>query len=400
MSINNNKVYIREVLLKKDADKFNCTGCSVCYNICKQDAIKMCNDDKGFFYPVIDFEKCIFCEQCYKNCPYYSSLDQKALNNSIKVFAVKNKTNSIIMKSSSGGVFYEIAMFIIKNKGVVYGAVFNQEFEVVHDRIVNESDIVKGMGSKYVQSRIDLIYRQVKVDLKENKYVLFTGTPCQTDGLITYLGGNLNPNLFICDIICHGVPSPKLFSDYKGFLEKKFASKIKSFTFRDKKYGWKQTIKVQFSSGKNYIMSRDYDPYYRLFAKNYALRPSCSKCNYSDLCRKSDITIGDYWGIQKVFPEFYDKNGNSLVFLNTDKGKFLFNQILDKIDFIESNCNDCMQPNLNSPSIFPNDYNDFWKDYLQHGFIFICKKYGEYTIVNKLKSKLKKFLAKLNLLNF
>ena len=369
-------------------DKKDCFGCTTCKNSCPKEAIKMKEDEEGFLYPVIEKSKCIECGICKKVCPMnnYNKLFNKPL-----VYAAKNIDDSIRMKSASGGAFSAISDYVLENGGVVYGASYNDKFKVEHKKAINKEERNKFMGAKYVQSNLNNIFKDVKEELEDNKLVLFTGTPCEVAGLNNYLKKDYD-NLINCDIVCHGTPSPKIFEEYIKYIENKY-NKIRSISFRDKESGWKnQKWKIELEDKKVLLDSADVKIYKRIFNKHYAQRPSCHHCKFASLKRPSDITLGDFWGIEKAIPDFSDEKGVSLLLVNTSKGKEILNLIKDKLDLRESNCESCMQPQLDHPTKAADNRKEFWQDYLKNGFEYVVEKYCRYSKLDKLKIFIKKFL--------
>ena len=364
----------------------NCCGCSACYSACPVGAIEMQPDEKGFLYPIINQEKCINCKKCQSVCPLNKEI--KKLNNQ-KLYATKNKNLKERITSSSGGFFCELSKLIIKNKGIVYGAAYNENNEVIHIAINSFKEISRLKGSKYVQSNNKGIYIDVREKLDEGKLVLFSGTPCQIYGLKTFLKREYQ-NLITCDIVCHGVPSPKIFECHKLYLERKHKSRIENINFRFKNKDTTQNMNVIFKNQKQYLRKPNKDDYYFLFSKNFILRESCFKCHFSNMNRVSDITIGDFWGIENTHPEFYDFNGISLVILNTKNGEKYFNKIKSNFEYIECNTSDCLQPNLISPSKEPYGYKEFWSKYNKNGYIS-AKRVAKFKyFITRIKNKVKK----------
>lgn len=378
--------------------KKNCCGCSACENICPKKSISMIADNKGFLYPTINLETCIKCNLCKKVCPFNNDYIKVQNIDDIKVYAAKNIDEDVRRTSSSGGVFTVISDFILKNNGSIYGAEINENFDVNHNRAITAKERDKFKGSKYVQSNLKDIFMKVKQDIKEGKYVLFTGTPCQVAGLNMFLGEKIDKNkLYLCDIICHGTPSPKLFKDYISFMEKKHKSKIKHINFRSKSIKNELTdMKIVFTNGKVYNKPSWKEPFYRLFYSDMIIRPSCYNCKFSNLHRASDITIGDYWGIDKSMPDFQDNKGISLILINSEKGQDLFESIKENMIIRNSNIVDCLQPNLQQPTKENSKTEVFWKDYDKRGFRYIIKKYADYgifrEILRKVKGKIKRIL--------
>ncbi|MEG1879999.1 MAG: Coenzyme F420 hydrogenase/dehydrogenase, beta subunit C-terminal domain, partial [Oscillospiraceae bacterium] len=303
------------------------------------------------------------------------------------VYGVKHVLDKVREKSSSGGMFTAISDFVLENEGVVYGVVFDKAFKVCHSGAKTYEDRDKMCSSKYVQSDIGKIFTDVKQDLDDEKYVVFSGTPCQVAGLISFLGGK-HENLLTCDLICHGVCSPLLWDDYLKYLEKTYKSKILSYNFRHR---WKGlNVFCKFENGKVLDNSEGLLKYPRLFYSNMALRPSCHNCYFSNVERCSDITIGDFWGIEKVMPEFEDEIGVSLVFVNTEKGEKVFENLRSNLIVRELDIKNSLQDSLQRPTAKPEMRESFWRDYRDKGFKYVSKKYTDTGILCKTK----KFLGR------
>lgn len=387
-------IKVKEVKLNKN----ECSGCGCCTKICPVDAISFKQDVEGFYYPAIDTNKCIECNKCINICPFNKKNFIHMSNEPLNIYAVKCKDKEIVKKSTSGGAFTVLSDFTLNNNGVVYGVVYDEEWNVSFLCAKNEKDRNKMRGSKYVQSYIENIYIDLKKQLDENKNVLFVGTPCQCAGLSQYLNKNYE-NLLICDIVCHGVPSPKIFKEYIKFLQEKRKSKIRSYNFRDKNVSWNgANVTVVYENGKKFTNKMYEEIFSKLYFDHIITRPSCHNCIYTNIKRVSDITIGDFWGIEKSHPDFYDKSGVSLVLVNTIKGKKYFNNITDSINYIESNTIECNQPQLNEPIKESKLQIKFWNDYSKYGFNYILKKYTcvgiKKRIIMYIKKQIKLWLNK------
>lgn len=328
--------------MKEIIEKNKCCGCHACFNICPKNAISMQEDEKGFLYPVINEERCINCNMCQKVCPVLNKNEE--LENKIKVYACYNKNLNERLKSSSGGIFILLAKEIINKKGVVFGASFDENFEVKHTYVENEKELKQFMGSKYTQSKIGNIYEEVKTFLDNGRYVLFTGTPCQIEGLMAYLRKDYE-KLYTQDIICHGVAAPKVWRKYLEYQKNKNKEEIKDISFRNKDYGWvSYRMKILFNT-KIYSKDLGQDAYMQAFLKNICLRESCYNCSFKKKNRLSDITLADYWGINKVHPQMNDNKGISLVLVNSTKGIELFNNIKEKILYKETDLDQAIKYN-------------------------------------------------------
>lgn len=303
----------------------DCCGCSACVSICPKHCIMMTEDEEGFLYPKVNGEICIDCGLCERVC---NELNPYNKREPIQVLAAINKDEEIREKSSSGGVFYIIAEKIISKGGVVFGARFDKNWQVVIDFAEDMKGVESFMGSKYVQARMDTAYIDVKRFLDQGRMVLFSGTPCQVAGLHKYLRKSYE-NLITVDFICHGVPSPKVWRIYLDGIMKEY-KKLCSIEFRNKKNGWKNfNFKLGYNKDDDTIsllspFSRNH--YMKAFLHDIILRPSCYDCKVKGCSSMSDITIADFWGVNSIFPKMDDDKGTSLVFINTDKGK-------DALDF-------------------------------------------------------------------
>lgn len=321
----------------KITSKTNCCGCGACSQICQFDAIKMQEDEEGFLYPTVDKNKCTECELCLKICPINNNNPKNFIS---KCYAAINKDNETVRLSTSAGMFSIFAEHILKLKGVVFGAVFDEYFNVKHSYAENTDDLDKIRRSKYVQSDIGGSYRQVKTFLDNGRYVLFTGTPCQIAGLKNYLQKGYE-NLYVLDIICHSVPSPRV---WKMFLEQNFEiSTIDKINFRDKSFGWdKSYLKFYFSDGTVCPLHKksgkiDNLSYYKGFFAMLYSRPSCHDCKFRGAKKYSDMTMADFWGIKNVMPEMYDTKGVSALTLNSEKGYEIFKEIKNNAIYKETN---------------------------------------------------------------
>ncbi|MGM9568835.1 MAG: Coenzyme F420 hydrogenase/dehydrogenase, beta subunit C-terminal domain [Phascolarctobacterium sp.] len=306
-------------------DKADCTGCSACANICPRGCITMKADNEGFLYPKVNTDMCVDCGLCEEVCPMLS----KPVPHDIKgVYGAKNKDDSVRFTSSSGGMFTVFAEEVIRNGGVVFGAALDDNHIVKHIMVDSIEALEKLRGSKYVQSIIADTYAKVRALLRSGKKVLFSGTPCQIAGLKKYL---IKPfdNLITIDLVCHGVPSPMVYKKHLAELSSKAGEPITCVKFRDKSNGWKQGETLFFTEHHKMGAPKRQEPYMRLFLNNVIIRPSCGQCAFNNKRSQADITIADYWGIDKQFPEFDDDKGVTLVIVNTDRGASLFESIKD-----------------------------------------------------------------------
>ncbi|MBM7869850.1 coenzyme F420-reducing hydrogenase beta subunit [Clostridium pascui] len=369
-------------------DKKDCMGCHACSNICPKSCITMKSDSEGFWYPSVDYNKCIKCGVCVKVCPI---INKTVVQNNPRAYACYNKNETVRLESSSGGIFTLFAEHIINNGGVVFGAVFDKSFSVVHSYVETKEGLERFRGSKYVQSKIGDTYKQAKEFLDEGTKVLFTGTPCQIGGLKSYLQKDYG-NLFCIDIICHGVPSPKVWEKYISYQQNWNESTIRKIIFRSKDKGWKRySVSVSFNNAIEYLQTFDKDLFMKAFLKNICLRPSCYKCDFKTLHRQSDITLADFWGIQNVLPDMDDDKGTSLIFVNSIIGQYMLENIKDKILYKETDINEAIF--YNSSAIKSVKYNpkreNFFKEINQLSFDKLVQKYCSDNILVRIKKKLK-----------
>lgn len=305
-------------------EKSKCCGCGSCANICPKQCISMVLDEEGFLYPAVDGAACVHCGLCESVCPVNHKVQ---IENSPLAYAVWNTDEQMRRESSSGGMFTLFAEAVLGRGGVVFGARFDEQFQVVHDYAENVEDISVFRGSKYLQSRIGGTYQKAKWFLDQGRLVLFTGTPCQVAGLLAYLNKEYE-NLICVDIVCHGVPSAQVWDRYVTHLEKQMASHMRNMTFRDKTFGWKKyRLVVEFANDEKYACTYYDDEYMKAFLADICLRPSCYNCAFKGIHRESDITLADFWGIENVCPEMYDDRGTSLLITNSEKGAQLFEEV-------------------------------------------------------------------------
>ena len=312
-----------------------------------------------------------------------------------QVFAVKHKSDSERMASQSGGAFALLSDYILDQGGIVYGCAFDDKFQAVHIRADSVSDRNKMRYSKYVQSNMGEIYKAVLKDLEEGHTVLFSGTSCQVAGIKRFLDmffGRVKGQFYSTDIVCHGVPSPRIWRDFLKWEEDKKKSNIEHVICRNKeKFGWKSHIvTTAFKNGKKY----DSRVFPKIFYSHVALRPGCYKCPYKSITHPSDVTIADYWGIDNALPGFKDDKGVSLVLVNSEEGEKLFAGCKDQMICKETQIEDSMQKPLIEPYDPPVNRSAFWADYNNLSFDEIARKYGNYSLYKDFKWKTKAFLKR------
>lgn len=356
-----------------------CTGCLACYNICNNNAIEISTNEEGFVHPLVNLDKCIDCGLCSKVCPILNPYSKKN-DEEIECYAAWNKDANIVRQSSSGGFFTTIASWVLQQQGVVYGSAFDKDFNIHHIRVDSECDLAKLKGSKYIQSFIGDTFKEVRNDINFNKWILFVGTPCQIDGLLRFLGKLSHyEQLITIDLVCHGVPSPLMFQEYKRFLESKYHSSLCAYEFRNKKWSWLHfNTKAVFSNGKKYIGTWEEDVFIRGFLREFFTRPSCHQCKYANKQRVSDFTIGDYWGYRHMLHEKNNEDmGISIVLAHTPKARTLLKKLEDKMYMYSRTLDEAILGNETFEAPFPKNLkrDDFWQDYRRLSYNELINKY-------------------------
>ncbi len=362
----------------------DCCGCGACVASCNKRAIALKENEEGFLYPFTNNDLCIKCGICEKVCPALNTF-APVLTESVS-FACKSKDKNTQLSSASGGVFPLLAKTVINNNGYVFGAGFNDKWHVEHFCISNEVDLLKLCKSKYVQSYAVDSYKNVRDILNQGFLVLYSGTPCQCSALRNFLRKDYE-NLYIVDIVCHGVPSPKVWDKYLEELSSQYGCKTNDiieiqFKYKDsKKFFWKHPgFLVKWKDGTQYLDFSNNTPYENSFLTGMNVRSSCYNCKVKNLSSKSDITIGDFWGCEYVQPDFFDNDGISIVFVNTLKGKKLLDKIKSQLDCRQISLNDALKYNKRiSQSVNPHHnrtlfFNKIKSLSLLDSYIFAAKK--------------------------
>lgn len=375
-------------------EKKDCTGCSRCVLACKCNAIKMIADGEGFLYPYIDQNKCVNCGLCIKVCPNYESY--RVEESKEQCYGVIANDKRILDNSTSGGFFTILSDWFLANDGYVCGCVMSKNLKAMHV-VSNDYRYRDNMrDSKYIQSDIGDIYEEIENIISSGKKVLFTGTPCQSAAVKSFFRNHNNFELlYTCDIVCHGVPSPKVFSEHLRYIEEKFGTNIKHVFFRRKKYGWskecRRVLELVTDNGPVY----DEDFYRLYFNYNLLLRPSCSNCNFARVKKDTDFTIGDFWGVENVMPDFPNKDGVSLVILHSQRAKKVFKE-LNGITAVECPIEKGIanNPRLSSSNHTNERRELFYRDFQKFGYKFALKIHSNPSRLNMLKRKFAWFLCR------
>ena len=356
----------------------SCYGCQACAQICPVSAIEMKEDKEGFLFPIIDSSKCIECNLCEKSCTTQDRVLSPLLHSlPEKVDAAWELDIQSRLESTSGGLFYIIGEKWIKSGGIVYGADFDENLKVVHKRVSNIEGLKRLRGSKYVQSDITGILRSVKEDLKMGEKVLFSGTPCQVGGLRAFLKRDY-PNLVCIDLVCHGVPSPKIFKEHLRYVETTIGKKLIDYKFRSKdKAGWRSYIKYIFQDYK-YKKSTLGNEFYALnfYSSNFN-RKSCFSCQYSRPERVGDITLSDFWNAEKYNKSLrlQRKYGFNMVMCNTEIGKQVYDTVRGDIETLSLPVDVALKGDvrLRHPECAPLERDSLFNDYYSHGYEWLIK---------------------------
>ena len=371
-----------------------CSGCSLCADVCPRNAVIMKRDEEGFFRPYIDGSLCVDCGLCQKKCP----VNTKNPSIAGEVYAAYSKRSEIREKSSSGGILYHIADSILRSGGVVFGAGYGEDMKIVHKCVDSHEGLKELMGSKYVQSNTQGVYKTIKEYVAEGKKVLFSGTPCQCAAVRSYIGEN--ENLYLVDFICHGVPTPSLWEKY---IKEEFP-KAKAASFRSKDIGWEE-FSMRIETGeKTYSCSQYKDPYLRMFLRNTPLRPSCYNCTWKgNDGYSSNITLADFWGISKVYPWMNDDKGTSVVIVRDEKGKEIFDLISKDLILKQTDIKDVAKINVayGESASKPESREAFFED-MKKGLSFkelsaaYAKPLSQKEIIKiRAKRQIKKLLSKI-----
>lgn len=375
--------------------KKDCCGCTACKNICPKNAIEMVEDEEGFLYPIVNMDKCINCGLCEKICPTINKREKREKNQ--KAYVINNKDNEVRMESTSGGAFTPIAEYVIENNGVVFGAIFDDKWNVHHSYTESKDDLQKFRGSKYVQSDLKNTFMEAKTFLEQGRLVCFSGTPCQIQGLKSFLRKEYK-NLITVDVVCRAVPSPLVLRKYLEYQKQRNnMSDIKKLVFRDKtKYGYGYSSMRIDGEDNFYREGVETDPYLRSFFNNYSDRPSCFECKFRDKDRISDFTIWDCFTIAEFDKEMSDNLGTTRMIIQTEYGEKIFNIIKEKYNYKEVGLESAIK-NVRElkESPKPNERRkEFFYDINKMKESEFFDKYFPNTIKVKSERAVRRFLAK------
>lgn len=364
-----------------------CTGCMMCGDICPKGAISFQTEADGFWYPIVDNNLCINCGLCYSKCPQINHV--VAVEDTVpNCYGAKSKKEDVRWQSTSGGVFTELAEEWISDGGICIGAAYDDECHVYHSIEKDEPGIERLRQSKYVQSRTSGIYKSVRQLLSSGEKVFFCGTPCQVQALYAYFGNECE-NLLTLDFVCCGICSPGIYDKYLEMLEKKYHSKVKKVWFKNKASGWRAIgTRVEFVNGKTYFRTGGRDLFMLSFVTDaLSMRECCENCRYRHIPHNSDFTVADFWGIEKVNPNFDDNKGLSAVFVNTEKGISYFEKIKCSLDYFETTVEDIANGNFTvyKPKKSHPHRKDFFEYVNKTSFKKAMGKYSSYSGINRLR---------------
>jgi len=367
-----------------------CTGCAACEASCGTHAISMVPNEEGFLYPSIDANACTECKLCERICPVNPEHPKDLFHHEPQEFlAAWNKDEEIRRQSSSGGVFTALAENILEQGGAVVGAAFDESFKVRHIMIENKDELAKLRGSKYVQSEVSsALYGRIKSELRDGRKILFSGTPCQVAGMRQVM--RKQEGILYVDILCHGVPSPKLWEEYRATLN----AAPSSFSFRDKITGWKDySISWLINGSVHKELGRD-NAYMHAFLRDYTLRMACYACSYAKMERVGDLTLADFWGIEKCYPEYDDDKGTGLVLVNDSHGRLSLAACSDVVIAypVSSDAATLGNPIFRGPSHRPAARGEFYNKLSSGGFASVAKIYalGLPSALQRFASKFKR----------
>lgn len=377
--------------------KADCAGCGACAAVCPISCVAM-EEKLGFFYPVVNTEKCIQCGKCLKACAVNG---EEILRNTPQAwYAGYIEPSQMSRHSTSGGICTALSRLYIQQGYPVYGAVFTKNWDLVHRRVKGVEELEQFSGSKYLQSSVSPeVYEGIEELLKQGKNCLFIGTPCQCGGLANYLTAKNVPTetLLTVDFMCHGVPSPVLGKKFITYLQSKSQKKITYYNFRSKAYGWGGLDReLEYADGSAKVVSAALCPLHRWFGKHLSLRESCFSCRYRTKNRAADITVADFWGLEKYYPELPSKQGVCAIQVNSSKGDRAYKMLLERGGMVgqvvtEQSVWDRKTALANFPK--PEDYEAFQQAASVLPVENLIKKFPSITTVDRIKSTIKLLLG-------
>lgn len=350
-----------------------CTGCAACANSCPKKLIHMEPDAEGFLRPMVQEKGCIDCGSCENSCPILHPMCYQSNEpTEIKAFCAQYRDEPVRLASTSGGVFTALCEWVFQRKGIVFGAAYDDSYQVVHTRVDDKEELDKLRTAKYAQSKIGDCYTEIKQLLSNGCYVLFSGTPCQVAGLSAFLGKEYE-RLILVDVICHGVPSPAVWHEYIRYRCQTDAQGAApaSINLRSKISGWPSySVSFEYKNGAIYNAPNSKDPFIRAFVGDLCLRPSCYNCKFKGLHRNCDFTLGDYWGVWDQEPAFNDGKGTSLVLVHSKKGELIWNQLNDALRYKRVEAESALSGNQSALqfSVMPSGRETFMSHYTQQDF--------------------------------
>lgn len=376
------------------SNETNCCGCMACEDACPRGAISMIENDNGFIFPTIDEAKCVNCGICLNVCDFRK--EPKTESNIDKAYSLVVNDKNILRKSSSGGAFTALSDVVLSRSGYVVGSIMDKDFNIKH---IVATDMIERdwmRESKYVQSCTLGIWRRIRDLLDQGKDVLFSGTPCQCAALKSFLGKDYD-RLFVVDFLCHGVPNNRMFKDFIDYLNTISKTPVVGFSFRNKIYGWNSNS-INFSISSNGKINSKWinQTYYSFFSKNLSLRPACYRCPYRSMHRPSDITIADFWGIEKL-TGCKNRDGVSLVLIHSEKGQSLIEETKTSCHIVEYPTEAVKFRIWISPPKPHAKCDDFWKTYKKGGYIALVNKYFDNSYANRMRFEIKKIIKKMTL---
>ena len=384
-----------KVIFLETGDIAKCCSCGNCVKVCPKRALNMLENDDGFFYPVLDDKRCIECGLCAKVCVYNITVD---CHNPIKIYAAQNKNADALKRSSSGGVFFAAAKWVIDQGGAVFGCVFDKDMmpKIVPANTIEEC--IPMQGSKYVEADLKDSFERVKAILVEGRLVLYTGTPCMIASLKAYLRNEATSQLYTLEFLCHGVPSRKIFGANVKYIEDKRRKKIAKYSFRDKSIGWGHCTKITFEDGKEKVYDSNHQPYHYGYLQGLMNRYSCYDCKFVGSARGADLTIGDYWDAPKSINEKFDRSkGISFMIASSEKGVHLVDELQESLHLENTELADIAKGNgaiVESAvkEAIPQARKEIYLEMEHHGFTYVVKKHMRVNF--SIKSFAKKVLPK------